>query len=96
MSARQLNPSSIHSPWLRPREAAQYCRLSLSLFNQKRKEVPIKFGGTQRRPRFHRDELDHWMQNGFKKKVELGKGPGLPGKPLTPLKNNVYRPHFLH
>jgi hypothetical protein len=96
MNARQIDPSSIHSPWLTPKEAARYCRISLSLFNQKRKEVPIKVGGTQRRPRFHRDELDYWMQNGFKKEMGLGKGPGLPEKPLTSLKDNAYRPRFLH
>ena len=96
MESEKVDNSSIFSPWLTPEEAAQYCRLSLSLFNQKRKEVPIKFGGTQRRPRFHRDELDYWMQNGFKKEMGLEKGPGLPEKPLRPLKENAYRPRFLH
>lgn len=54
------------SPWLTPEEAAHYCKISLSLFNQKRKELPIKAGGTKRRPRFHKTELDYWMERGFK------------------------------
>lgn len=57
--------SSINSPWFTPREAADYCKVSLSFFNQKRKELPIKAGGSMRRPRFHKDELDFWMANNF-------------------------------
>ena len=50
------------SPWLTPKEAAAYCKISLSLFNQLRGKIPLRAGGTRRRPRFHRDELDHWMR----------------------------------
>ena len=50
------------SPWLTPKEAADYCKFSLSLFNQKRRKIPICAGGTKRRTRFHREELDRWMR----------------------------------
>jgi len=65
---------SVHTPWLTPDEAAFYCRISPSLFNQLRKEVPIKTGGRPRRPRFHRKELDHWMERGFKQEDTFQKG----------------------
>ena len=55
----------IESPWLTPREAAEYCKVSIYLFNQKRRLLPIKSGGTKRRPRFHKMELDLWMEKGF-------------------------------
>jgi len=59
----------MESPWLTPKEAADYCKISLSLFNQIRRSVPIQSGGTQRRPRFHRDELDYWMRMMFMNKI---------------------------
>lgn len=55
----------MESPWLTPKEAAAYCKISLSLFNQLRRQISIKTGGTRRRPRFHTDELDHWMRHIF-------------------------------
>ena len=54
------------TPWLKPKEAAGYCKISPSLFNQLRKDLPIKTGGTKRRPRFKKSELDAWMERGFK------------------------------
>jgi hypothetical protein len=65
----------MESPWLTPKEAADYCKISLSLFNQLRKKIPIKVGGTVRRPRFHKDELDYWMSNMFtiKEDQEIGR-----------------------
>jgi hypothetical protein len=60
----------VETPWLTPKEAANYCKISLSLFNQIRRKIPIKIGGTMRRPRFHKDELDYWMGNMFKTERE--------------------------
>jgi|GEM_PF-4709518 len=65
MNCNRFQKLSIDSPWLSPEEAASYCKISLSLFNQKRRELAIKTGGTQRRPRFHKWELDRWMERGF-------------------------------
>lgn len=56
----------MESPWLTPKEAAKYCKISLSLFNEVRKKIPIRTGGTIRRPRFHINELDLWMSRNFK------------------------------
>jgi hypothetical protein len=64
MSNKDIN-SQLESPWLTPLEAAEYCKVSLSFFNQKRKELPMKVGGSKRRPRFHVSELDYWMEKGF-------------------------------
>lgn len=61
----------MESPWLTPKEAAGYCKISLSLFNQLRRKLPIKFGGTLRRPRFHKDELDYWMRNMFRTEEQI-------------------------
>jgi hypothetical protein len=63
---------SLESPWFTPEEAARYCKISLSLFNQKRRELPIKVGGTSRRPRFHKSQLDYWMERGFKNEYAKG------------------------
>jgi len=59
------------SPWLAPQEAADYCGISLSMFNQLRRELPIQVGGTPRRPRFHVDELDYWMRKNFQPELTL-------------------------
>jgi len=56
----------MESPWLTPKEAASYCKISLSLLNQLRKKIPIKAGATVRRPRFHKDELNYWMRCMFR------------------------------
>lgn len=56
------NSSVFRSPWLRPKQAAAYCKMSLSLFNQKRKVVPInKIGGSKRGPKYNFNDLDTWM-----------------------------------
>ena len=86
----------INSPWFTPKEAAQYCRISLSLFNQKRKEVPINCCGSVRRPRFHKEELDYWMRNRFKVETVLGEGNKLSKISQVTGKKNEYKPHFLH
>ena len=67
------NNSFLESPWLTPLEAARYCKVSLSFFNQKRKELRIEAGGTKRRPRFHISELDYWMEKGFEKMFHIQK-----------------------
>jgi hypothetical protein len=72
----------MESPWLTPKEAADYCKISLSLFNEVRREIPIKVGGTRRRPRFHTDELDVWMSCNFSKEKHKSDELRLRGYPL--------------
>ena len=84
----------IESPWLTPKEAAQYCRISLSLFNQKRRALSLKHGGTPRRPRFHRDELDYWMNKLFREDVEPENR--LVRNPKSGVKDEPYKSHLLY
>jgi len=83
------------SPWLTPKEAAEYCKISLSLFNQKRKELGMKTGGTKRRPRFHKSELDYWMERGFKSTSNLAEDVKGHNKYGLKSKSNGYRASLL-
>jgi hypothetical protein len=71
MNCKRLQKLNVDSPWLTPEESALYCKISLSLFNQKRRELSIKAGGTLRRPRFHKLELDFWMEKGFQQSTGM-------------------------
>jgi hypothetical protein len=71
---------AIDSPWLPPKEASKYCGISESLFNQIRKKVPIKTGGTKRRPRFHIKELDYWMERCFEPEENPQAEKNIPSK----------------
>jgi hypothetical protein len=86
----------IESPWLTPKEAAQYCRISLSLFNQKRRELNLKHGGTPRRPRFHKYELDYWMNKRFTEEMEPENNLRSVGNPRRGLKYESYKSHLLY
>jgi len=81
----------IESPWLTPKEAAPYCRISLSLFNQKRRQLNLKRGGTPRRPRFHKDELDYWMNKRFTEEMEPENNLRSVGNPRGGLEYESYK-----
>ena len=92
----QGNKAQIESPWLTPKEAAQYCRISLSLFNQKRRDLNLKHGGTPRRPRFHKDELDHWMNKRFTEQIEPQSNLRSMQNPKKGLKDEPYKSRLLY
>jgi hypothetical protein len=91
-----VHTEKIESPWLTPKEAAQYCRISLSLFNQKRRELNLKHGGTPRRPRFHKDELDYWMNKRFTEEMEPENNLRSVGNPRRGLKYESYKSRLLY
>ena len=64
------------------RDAAQYYKISVSLFNRIREKVPLKTYGTPRRPRFHRDDLDYWMRKRFETDESIEQGNEGNKKPL--------------
>jgi len=67
----------VKSPWLRIDEAAAYCGISRSMFDQHSRELP--FGGDKRTRLYHVKELDRWVRGDldvpFTLKEEEGRRP---------------------
>ena len=67
------------SPWLTSDEAAAYCGLELSSFNETARECGIDWRGKERRRLYHRDVLDVWINRRFVPNIEepAGRGRGV-------------------
>jgi len=51
----------VKSPWLRPAEAAAYCGISRSTFDERASAVNLPHGGDSRLKLYHTEVLDRWI-----------------------------------
>jgi excisionase family DNA binding protein len=58
-----MEATAVDSPYLTYEEAARYCRLERTTIYRAMKAGQLKASGPGMAIRFHRDELDRWMNS---------------------------------